>query len=87
MHTQGKMQQRLIDMAEEDGAFRARLLADPRTAIREAPDVELPGDFNVVIHEDDVGTAHLVLPPSVELTDAQLDQVTGGVHIGWYCSD
>ena len=79
MYTQDSMQQRLIDMAEEDGAFRERLLADPRTAIRDALEFELPADFNVVVHEDGVRTANLVLPPSAELTDAQLDQVTGGV--------
>jgi len=38
----------------------------------------LPGDFNVVAHEDEVQTAHLVLPPSAEMTDAQLDQVASG---------
>ena len=83
MYTQDSMQQRLIDMAEEDGAFRERLLADPRTAIRESLEVELPDDFNVVVHEDGVRTANLVLPPSTELTDAQLDHVTGGLHGNW----
>ena len=77
------MQQSLIDKAEQDVAFRAALLADPRTAIREALGVELPGDFDVVVHEDGPGTAHLVLPPSAELTDAQLDQVAGGIHHNW----
>lgn len=78
METQDSMQQRLIDKAAEDSAFRARLLAEPREAIREALDVELPGNFDVVVHEDDVRTAHLVLPPSAELTDAQLEQAAGG---------
>lgn len=83
MNTQGSLQQRLLDMAEDDGEFRSRLLSDPRIAIREALDVELPGDFKIVVHEEDVNTAHLVLPPSAEVTDAQLDQVTGGTHVGW----
>lgn len=84
METQNTLQQRLVDMAEEDGTFRTRLLADPRTAIRESLNVDLPDDFNVVVHEEDARTAHLVLPPSSALTDAQLDQATGGgAHIGW----
>lgn len=84
MDTQNTIQQRLVDLAEEDGAFRERLIDDPRTAIRESLDVELPEDFNVVVHEEDAKTAHLVLPPSSALSDAQLDQVTGGgAHIGW----
>lgn len=84
MDTQSTIQQRLVDMAEENGAFRSQLIADPRGAIRESLDVELPDDFNVVVHEEDAKTAHLVLPPSSALSDAQLDQVTGGgAHIGW----
>ncbi|MDE0064460.1 MAG: NHLP leader peptide family RiPP precursor [Gammaproteobacteria bacterium] len=78
METQASLQQKLIGMAEDDGAFRKQLLDDPRTAIQEGIGVELPGDFNVVVHEDDVQTAHLVLPPSAEMTDAQLGQVVGG---------
>ena len=54
METQDSMQQRLVDKAVEDEAFRAQFLADPRGAIRDAFDLELPGDFNVVVHEDDV---------------------------------
>ena len=83
MYTKESLQQRLIDMAEDDGAFREQLVADPRAAIRGALDLELPGDLNIVVHEDDVQTAHLVLPPSAEMTDAQLDQVTGGLHGTW----
>ncbi|MDE0064459.1 MAG: NHLP leader peptide family RiPP precursor [Gammaproteobacteria bacterium] len=83
MDTQPSLQQKLIDMADDDGAFRKRLLDDPRTAIQEGIGVELPGDFNVVVHEDDVQTAHLVLPPSAEMTDSQLAQVTGGDCANW----
>ncbi len=80
MDTQASLQQRLIEMAENDGAFRKRLLNDPRAAIREGLGLELPGDLEVVVHEEDVRTAHLVLPPSAEMTDSQLEQVTGGAQ-------
>lgn len=80
MNTKESLQQRVIDMAEEDAAFRSRLLSDPRSAIQDALDVDFPGDFNLVVHEDSVETAHLVLPPSPQLTDAQLEQAAGGAH-------
>ena len=83
METQDSMQQQLIDKASEDDAFRAQLLAEPRAAIRDALGIELPGDFDVIVHEDDVRTAHLVLPPSAKLTDAQLERVAGGFCPGW----
>ena len=78
MDTTESLQQRLIERSEEDGEFRSQLLADPRVAIREALDIEFPEDFNVVIHEDGPRTAHLVLPPSAQMTDTQLEQATGG---------
>ena len=78
METQTKMLERLVAKAEEDKTFRDMLLADPRTALKETFDIEVPADFNVVVHEDDARTAHLVLPAAGELTDAQLQQAAGG---------
>ena len=80
METQTKMLERLVAKAEEDKTFRDTLLADPRTALKETFGIEVPADFNVVGHEDDARTAHLVLPNTSELTDAQLEQAAGG---GW----
>ena len=81
METQSNMLQKLIAKAEEDSEFRRRLLADPTQALKEAFGIEVPADFNVVVHEDDARTAHLVLPSSTELTDAQLKHAAGGVTI------
>ena len=78
METQQRMLERLIAKAQEDTDFREQLVADPNSALKEAFDIEVPDDFNVVIHEDDARTAHLVLPASTELTDAQLQQAAGG---------
>ena len=82
METRESMLEKLIAQTEEDPAFRNRLVTDPGSALQEVLDIEIPDDFNVVVHEDDARTAHLVLPASSELTDAQLQQAAGGV-----CSD
>ena len=79
METQESMIKKLIAKAEEDSDFRGRLLANPGSALKETFDIEVPKDFNVVVHEDDARTAHLVLPSSAELTDAQLQQAAGGI--------
>ena len=78
METRESMLEKLIAQTKEDAAFRSRLLANPSAALKEAFDIDVPDDFNVVVHEDDVRTAHLVLPASSELTDAQLQQAAGG---------
>ena len=82
MDTRETMLEKLVGKAEEDTDFRTQLLADPRSALKEAFDIEVPDDFNVEVHEEDARTAHLVLPASTELTDAQLEQAAGGIFCG-----
>ena len=79
METRDSVMQKLVAKTEEDSDFRGRLLTDPRLVLKEVFDIEIPDDFNVVVHEDDTRTAHLVLPASIELTDAQLQRAAGGV--------
>ena len=38
----------------------------------------IPEGFNVEVHEDSATTAHLVLPPSPKLTEAELAMAAGG---------
>ena len=83
MDTKDSMMEKLLAKVAEDTDFRGRLLADPGSALKETFGIEVPDDFKVVIHEDDVRTAHLVLPSSAELTDVQLQEAAGGG--GNYC--
>lgn len=80
METRSSMLEKLVAKTEENSDFRARLLADPRSGLKEALGIEVPDDHNVVIHEDDARTVHLVLPSSAELTDAQLQNAAGGFY-------
>lgn len=78
METQASLIAKLIAKAEEDPDFRQQLLSDPNSALKAAFDINVPDDFNVVVHEEDARTSHLVLPTSADLTDAQLVQAAGG---------
>ena len=87
MESQESSLKKLVAKAEEDTDFRGRLLANPNSALKEVFGIDVPDDFNVVVHEDDARTAHLVLPASSELTDAQLEHAAGGAWCGepkWY---
>ena len=77
MTTATELKDRILSKAEEDGEFRARLIADPKAAISSEFGATLPDGFDVADHEDSATTAHLVLPPSPKLTEAQLAQVSG----------
>ena len=78
METRESMLEKLIAKADEDTDFRSRLKANPGSALKDAFDIEIPDGFNVVVHEEDARTAHLVLPASAELTDSQLQHAAGG---------
>ncbi len=78
MTTATDLKAQILSKAEEDGEFRARLIADPKGAIFTETGATVPDGFDVVVHEDSATTAHLVLPPSPELTEAELKIVAGG---------
>ena len=82
MTTATELKTKILTKAAEDGEFRTRLIADPRAAISAETGVTIAEGFNVVVHEDSGTTAHLVLPPSPALTEADLEMVAGGHHCG-----
>ena len=78
MATATELKAQILTRAAEDGGFRARLIADPKAAISAETGAAIPEGFAVVVHEDSATTAHLVLPPSPKLMDAELEAVAGG---------
>ena len=71
------LQDRILNRAAEDSEFRARLIADPGAAISAETGQTIPDGFAVVVHEDTSTTAHVVLPPSPALTEAELELAAG----------
>ena len=76
--TMREMKDHIAGKAVEDVEFRARLLADPKAVIASELGVDIPERFSVNVYEDDGFTAHLVLPASDHLTEAELAQAAGG---------
>ena len=81
MTTATELKTQLLSKAAEDSDFRTRLIADPRAAISAETGVTIPEGFDVAVHEDSATTAHLVLPPSPELTEADLAMAAGGLSV------
>lgn len=76
--TISEMKAHIMARATEDGAFRAELVRDPRAVISSELGVLIPANFAIQVHEDSAISAHLVLPPSEQLTEEDLAQVAGG---------
>ena len=77
MKTASEMRAQILSRADEDGDFRARLIADPDAAVAEETGTVIPEGLNVEVYEDSATTVHLVLPPSPELTEAELEMASG----------
>ena len=78
MTTATELKTQILTKAVADGDFRTRLLTDPRAAISAETGVTIPEGFDVAVHEDSATTAHLVLPPSGGLSEAEMESVAGG---------
>ena len=69
----------IIATAATDSEFRAALLADPKSSIAEEFGVNLPGMFNITVHESQGTVLHLALPPDLqELSEEQLEAIAAG---------
>jgi hypothetical protein len=70
---------KIIARAWRDPAFKAKLLADPHAALKDAG-VSVPAGVTVKVVENTDTHVHLVLPPKPtgDLSDAELDKVAGG---------
>ena len=75
--TASQLREQLIAQATEDDEFRARLLEDPKATLRDDYDIVLPETLNLYVHEEGATTAHIVLPRSRKLTDAELEAASG----------
>ena len=77
MTTATELRSQILSKADEDSDFRARLIADPKTAISAETGTAIPEGFDIAVHEDSATTAHLVLPRSSELTEGEMKAVAG----------
>ncbi len=89
MSQQKSIQEQIIAKAMKEETFRQELLRNPKAAIERELGISVPPGVTIAMHQDTPTTLHLVLPrraPSAaeaELSDAELEQATGGV----WCHD
>lgn len=64
MTTQALLQTQIINKAWEDPSFKARLLTDPKTAIKEVLGVIIPEHIKLRAVEESSDEIYLVIPSS-----------------------
>ena len=78
--TASELRDQILTKAADNEGFRARLLEDPREVLRSDYDIVLPEQLNLHVHEEDATNAHLVLPRSKKLTEAELSVAAGAYY-------
>jgi len=84
MAQQPSIQEQIIAKAMKDEAFRQELLNNPKAAIERTLGISIPAGVTIAVHQETPTTFHLVLPVKAtspawaELSDAELEQATGG---------
>ena len=83
MRSGDEMLQQIVDKSAVDTDFRQRLLTDPKTTISGELGITIPDSMNIRVHESDMQTVHLALPPDPNITEEQLEAISAGLCCCW----
>ena len=78
-----QMLQQINERSALDADFRRQLLADPKGTISRELGISIPESMNIKVHESDMQTVHLALPPDPHMTEEQLEAVCAGLCCCW----
>ena len=85
--TRQEFEKQIIQKAQSDKDFRKALVNNPKVTLGQLG-VQVPEEVEIKVVEESAKLVYLVLPCSLdELTDEQLDAVSGGLSWwNWFCS-
>ena len=83
MRSGEEMLQHVVNKSALDADFRRALLEDPKATIGEELGITIPDSMTVKVHESDMQTVHLALPPDPNITEEQLEAVSAGLCCCW----
>ena len=83
MRSGDEMLQHIVEKSSLDQEFRQALLANPKATISAELDITIPESMNIQVHESDMETVHLALPPDPHITEEQLEAISAGLCCCW----
>ncbi len=78
MTASSEYQNQILKKASENDEFRSQLMSDPSKTIGSELNIEMPESLTIQVHEDGPNVVNLVLPPKVELGDAEMQEIAAG---------
>ena len=83
MRNGDEMLQQIVEKSALDAEFRKQLLADPKATIGAELGITMPELMTIEVHESDMQTVHLALPPDPNITEEQLEAISAGLCCCW----
>jgi len=83
MRSGDQMLQQVVEKSALDAEFRKQLLADPKTTISAELGITIPESMSIKVHESDMQTVHLALPPDPHISEEQLEAISAGLCCCW----
>ncbi|MCY3809623.1 MAG: NHLP leader peptide family RiPP precursor [Gemmatimonadetes bacterium] len=83
MRSGDEMLARIVEKSTVDAEFRQQVLADPKTAITRELGITIPDSMDIKVHESDMQTVHLALPPDPHITEEQMEAISAGLCCCW----
>jgi hypothetical protein len=83
MNQRQQLEQKLIEKAMKDDAFRQQLIENPGAAIEDETGMKMPEAMKIIVLEETPQTVYLVLPQvynqetEMELSESELESVAG----------
>ena len=77
------MLNQIAEKSALDAEFRQQLLSDPKGTICQELDITIPESMNIVVHQSDMQTVHLALPPDPNISEEQLEAISAGLCCCW----
>ena len=83
MRNGDEMLQQIVEKSAVDADFRSQLLANPKSTISAELGITIPDSMTIHVHESDMQTVHLALPPDPNITEEQLEAISAGLCCCW----
>ena len=79
MRSADEMLKQIVDKSAIDESFRQQLLTEPKGTISKELGITIPDTMDIHVHESDMQTVHIALPPNPNIPEEQLEAVSAGL--------
>jgi hypothetical protein len=78
IQTREEFEEMILKKADDDDNFSKAIVDNPKAALNDFLGISVPEKIKLFVHQEKNDEFHIILPEKIELTDKELDNVSGG---------